>query len=99
MSFKKTLEERLQESRDSREQLHARIKAQAAKTPSKAQKRPQKAKPRVQEAAEAYKAEDQKPTTLAPEPIDFQSPRLASIDGSVRGDAGWPLRSLSTRRP
>ena len=99
MSFKKTLEERLQESRDSREQLHARIKAQAAKTRSKAQKPPDKVKPRVQEAAEAYKAKDQKPTTLAPEPIDFQSPRLASIDGSAELYlTPWAVRLATTLR-
>lgn len=55
MGFKKTLEERLQGSRDSREQLRERIKAQAAKNRAKAQKPPQKAKPRAQEVAEAHK--------------------------------------------
>lgn len=99
MGIKKTLEERLQGSLDSREQLRERITAQAAKSRPKTRQLPQKVKPRAQDAAGAHKPEDQKPNTTAREPIDFQSPRLASIDGSVELYlTPWAVRLATTLR-
>ena len=99
MGFKKTFEERLQGSRQSLEQLRKRIKAQAAKPRPKVQNPPKKAKSRAQETAEEHNPADQKPTTSAPEPIDFHSPRLASIDGSAeRYLTPWAVRLATTLR-
>ncbi len=97
MGFKKTFEERLQGSRDSREQLLERIKAQAAKP--KVPKAPQKVKQRAPEVATGEGSEGQKPTTPALEPFEFLRPRLASIDGSVELYlTPWAVRLATTLR-
>lgn len=99
MGFKNTLEERLQRSRESREQLRERIKAQVEKSKPKAQMPPQKAKQLANEAAKGQESEGQKPTTSAPEPIEFLRPRLASFDGSTeRYLTPWAVRLATTLR-